>query len=279
MADTSPADPVLVSQRWIGSTLHPVDVCSVTDEKVLAADSWLVVDGRVLALDAHRTRFLSAVELTGSLSPADTAGPAPTEAEEFWDAAVQEIPRIGTWFPRVDLVETAGRRELRFLLRPAPERTRSVAVATHRGRDPRTVPTIKGPDLAAMMRLRSEAQQKGAGEAIIVSPEGYLVEGAYSALAWWRGDVLCFPADDLDRVDSVTARILETLARALGVETVREHVTANEIDGLEVWAMSALQGFRIVTSWVGGPSTAELPGRLDLWRRRAESLRRPLPAV
>ncbi len=279
MPDAASTDPVLAPMRWIGSSLRPVDTCSVAGEKVLAADSWLVVDGRILAIDAHRTRFLTAVGSTSTVSSPSSATPSPAETESFWDAALASIPRDGTWFPRVDLVETGGRPELRFLLRPAPERTRSIVVATHRGRDPRTVPSVKGPDLGAMLRLRSEAQKKGAGEAVIVSPEGYLVEGAYSALAWWRGDVLCFPADDLARVDSVTARILETLARALGVETIREHVTANEIDGLEVWAMSALQGFRIVTSWVGGPSTAELPGRLDLWRRRAESLRRPPPAA
>lgn len=253
-------------QRWRGEALEPVDTCETGEVAVVAADSWLVVDGRVLALDLHRTRFLEAL-------PAEWRD----RGEEFFDAAVAAIPRQGEWFPRVDLRGEGDRLELQLRMRPAPERTRSVVVATHRGPDPRREPNVKGPDLATMLRLRTEAQQRGAGEAILVSPEGYLVEGAYSGLAWWRGDLLCFPAHDLDRVDSVTARTLETLASALGVEVLHEHVTASELDGHEVWTLSALQGIRIVTQWVDGPQLAELPGRLDLWRRRLESLRRPLP--
>jgi len=54
-------------------------------------------------------------------------------------------------------------------------------------------------------------------------------------------------------------------------------VTPDELDGLEIWALNALQGIRIVTEWIDGPSTAEQPGRLALWRARLDRLRKPLP--
>ena len=240
--------------RWIDDGLELLDYCDFTDTTIVVADSWLVSDGRTLALDLHRQRF------------AQTAG----DVDTFWAAALALVPTDGDWFPRV---EKHSNGTLLFRLRSAPERSRSVVLATAAS-DPRTQPTIKGPDLESMLRLRTEVQAVGAGEAIILSPDGYVVEGAYSALVWWRGSILCYPAEELERIDSVTARSLIGLATALGVDTFAESVTPSELDGTELWALSALNGPRIATAWVDGPSLAELPGRLDLWRKRLAALAR-----
>jgi len=149
-------------------------------------------------------------------------------------------------------------------------------LATWRGRDPRTVPRVKGPDLDSMLRIRTDVQKQGADEAVILTPDGYVVEGAYSSLLWWRGDILCGPPAEFERVDSVTARSVLTLAAALGLDTHEEAVTPAELDGTELWALSALHGIRIATSWVDGPSLAEQPGRLATWRARLDALRRPI---
>jgi branched-subunit amino acid aminotransferase/4-amino-4-deoxychorismate lyase len=199
-------------------------------------------------------------------------------AEAFLDDAIALIPREGDWFPRVELREdNRGGVSLLFRLRSAPERQRSGVVATWHGNDPRTTPLVKGPDLEAMTRIRTAVQPSGADEAIILSPEGYIVEGAYSSLVWWRGNILCAPAKELDRVDSVTAKALLGIAGALGSDVHFEAVTPTEIDGTELWILSALHGPRIVTEWAEGPSLAELPGRLALWRDKLDALRRPLP--
>ena len=151
------------------------------------------------------------------------------------------------WFPRVELQSRSGAPLLVFRLRSAPERERSVVVATAPAPDPRTAPWTKGPDLATMLRLRTDVQSLGAGEAVILDDDGFVVEGAYSSLVWWRGSILCTPPDDFGRVPSVTARSLLTLASALGTETFAEAVTPAELDGVELWALSALHGPRIVT--------------------------------
>ena len=127
-----------------------------------------------------------------------------------------------------------------------------------------------------MLRIRTEVQKQGADEAVILSPDGYVVEGAYSGLLWWRGDILCGPPAELARVDSVTARTVLTLATALGLDTHEEAVTPAELDGTEVWVLSALHGIRIATAWIDGPSLAEQPGRLATWRARLDRPRRPL---
>jgi branched-subunit amino acid aminotransferase/4-amino-4-deoxychorismate lyase len=254
--------------RWRDGALEELDYCDMAGTRVLAADSFLVRDGRVRGLDLHRSRFLHAIPAT------QRAGIAP---EAFWEAAIAEVPRAGDWFPRVELQLRIHTPLLVVRVRNAPERSRSVRVATYAGPDPRTKPTVKGPDLERLGAVRSSVQPLGAQEAVLLSPEGYVIEGAYSALAWWRGDDLVFPDPALQRVDSVTARSLHVLATALGVRVRHEFAEPQELEGLELWALSALHGARIVTGWVDGPALAERTGRLETWRRRLEAIARPLP--
>ncbi len=266
--------------RWSGGALVPVDYCDPAEWVVEAADSWLVTEGSAFALGLHRDRFLAAATERGSALD----GFADAGLESFWNAALDAIPTEGDWFPRVELRSKGGVASLVYRERTAPESTASIALATHRGADPRRFPKIKGPDLAAMMRVRAVAQESGADEGVLLTPDGFVVEGGTTSIVWWRGDILVAPPEgpewpEFDRVDSVTARSLFGLAAALGVETHREPVTPAELDGTEVWALNALHGIRIVTAWVGGPELAESPGRLALWRSRREALRKPMRAV
>lgn len=256
--------------RWHDRELRQLDYCDPSATTILAADSWLVTDGRALGIELHRERFLNAVELQlpGSVTDLDI--------DDFWVAALAAIPPVGAQFPRVELQLYRQTPLLVFRQRPAPELKLSVTLATHDGPDPRTQPTVKGPGTHALLRARTEAGQRGAGEAVILSPDGFVVEGAYSAILWWQGDVLCAPSLKFERVDSITAKTVITLATALGVEVHYEAVTPAELDGLEVWALSALHGIRIVTSWMDGPALAEEPGRLAAWRSRLERLKRPI---
>jgi branched-subunit amino acid aminotransferase/4-amino-4-deoxychorismate lyase len=276
------AAPTSVAYRWKRGTLELLDYCDTVGQTLEVADSWLVDDGTVLALELHRSRFLASVEARG-FGRTTAADPArlgqPGEAERFWEAAIAAIPRSGEWFPRVELLSRDGAAQFLLRLRSAPERALSLVLASHDGVDTRTAPSIKGPDLAVMLRLRTEAQQRGADDAVLLSPDGFVVEGAHTSLLWWRGDTLCAPSPELERVDSVTAKSIITLASALGVEVYYESVTPDELEGLEVWAVNALHGIRIVTGWIDGPSTAEQPGRLRKWRRLLDTLRKPLPLV
>lgn len=253
--------------RWHEGSLEPLEYCDMELTIIEAADSWLVSGGLTLGIDLHRSRFLTSIPRERHRE-LDVAG--------FWDAALAIIPREGDWFPRVELHSRDGAPRLVFRLRTAPERSRSAVLASWTGRDPRTAPTVKGPDLDAMMRIRTSVQGSGATEAVILSSAGFVVEGAYSALLWWRGSILCGPPAEFPRIDSVTARSVLTIAAALGIDTHEEAVTPAELDGTEVWVLSALHGIRIATAWVNGPDLAELPGRLDTWRGRMDALRRAI---
>src|SRR3954468_6442085 len=276
---------VATTYRWRGGVLEARDDCDVAPATILAADSWLVTDGAVLAIGLHRARFLDAVSELAE-GRGRTAEVDALDLESFWDAAISSIPRSGDWFPRVELRLQHDAAELLLRMRPAPARHRSLTLATFRGRDPRTEPWIKGPDLEAMTRLRTEAQGHGAEEAVLLDAggdtdghPGVIAEGSTTALAWWVGEALCVPSIELPRVDSVTLRSVLALATATGVDVLHDSVSPDDLEGCEVWALNALHGIRIVTGWVDGPATAELPGRLDMWRARLAALGKPLPAA
>ncbi|OUD85756.1 4-amino-4-deoxychorismate lyase [Clavibacter michiganensis subsp. michiganensis] len=235
---------------------------------MLAADSFLVEEGRVLALDVHRQRFLASLRLQSAAVPDPAA---------FLDAAVAALPRDGAWFRAWR--RSAGRRRRGPAPRaPGPERTASVVLRDHDGPDPRTMPRVKGPDLHALGALRSRASRYGAGEAVILAADGTIVEGAYSAILWWHGDALAVVEGDVPRIGSVTERSIVALATALGVDVLHERARPADLDGREVWAVSALHGIRLVRGWIDGPATAAEPGRARAWRTRLHALRRELPA-
>lgn len=250
---------------WRGGDLVVVDHCEVGETALEAADSFLVSDGRALALALHRERFAeTAIERGFSDRSA---------LDEFWQAGLDAIPRDGRWFPRFELVTSRDAPLLRFRLRTAPDLTESVVVATAAD-DPRRVPHLKGPDLAALSRLRQEAQRAGAQEAVILD-DGRVSDGATTALLWWRGDTLFTPPLVLPRVDSVAARTVRGVAAALRVPVDEEAVAPAELEGATLWAVNALHGIRAVTSWVDGPALAQDPARTAAWRARLTALARP----
>jgi branched-subunit amino acid aminotransferase/4-amino-4-deoxychorismate lyase len=253
---------------WRDGALEARDDCDVLPASIEAADSWLVSEGTVLALELHRARFMTSIP-RGRYLQLDPAA--------FWDASLATIPRTGDWFPRFELRTQLLRPQLLLRMREAPERKRSLVLLTHAGRDPRDAPRFKGPDLEAMTRLRTLAQKHGADDAVLLNADGFVADGSTTSLAWWRGEALCVPADDIDKVDGVTARSLVTLATAMGIDVLHESVTPDDLAGLEVWALNALHGIRIVTSWIDGPPTAEEPGRVAAWQARLDALRKPLP--
>ncbi len=233
-----------------------------TDEPVgptLAADSWLVEDGRVLALDRHRLRFADAVV---------AAGGDRLDALTAARHAMAHVPAEGRWSPRLDLTPSG----IRLRVRPAPERTATVEVVTA-ARDPRSLPLRKGPDLEALGALQAEhAELAGAAVEPVILVDGLVVESARSAVLWWRDGALCVPHASIPHLPSVTAAVIAEVARIDGVAVRQERATPAELEGAEVWLANALRGIRGVTRWVGGPQVAA-PTRAAAWQERLEALR------
>lgn len=232
---------------WDGTALR----AAAAGTDLVVADSWLVDGGAVAGLGHHRDRFVTACRAAG------------VSAEAFFEAVPAHLPADGRWFPRVEL--GAG-PQLRLRVRPAPPTSTDVVLAPHPEPDPRVAPRTKGPDLVMLGEVRARAAELGAGEAVLCAADGTLLEGAYSAVVWWRGDDLCLPAADLPVLDSVTRRRVVEEAGRRGVGVRHERVTVADLDGLETWSLSALHGIRAVTGWRGCAVTAGAAGRAETWR-------------
>src|SRR5579862_148607 len=140
-------------------------------EPASVVDSWLVSEGRTRGLGSHRDRFAAACESRHGVPVAETA--------RFFTAACAVVPRARDWFPRVEFRADHGFGVLPRPVSPAPP---EVVLWVPGSRDPRTEPRFKGPDLAALTGLRSEAAGHGASEALLVSVDGIVLEGALSAV-------------------------------------------------------------------------------------------------
>ncbi|MEU5365701.1 aminotransferase class IV [Streptomyces sp. NPDC005925] len=246
---------------------------------LLAADSWLVADGTVRALERHRHRFTTTC--------AEAAGVPGPLLDLFWAAVVDLLPREpGSWFPRVELraadpdapadtVHPGGHRLL-YRLRPAPALGSSVRLWGWTVPDPRRMPRHKGPDLDTLAGVRRKAAAADADEALLVTADGVVLEGAGSSLLWWEGDVLCRPAPELPALPGVTAALLTEHAERTGIEVRPCRRRLSALAGREVWVTNALHGLRPVTAWTESSLRAKEPERAPVWQAWLEGLRTPL---
>jgi len=247
-----------------GARFVPVDVPA---HDPLAADSWLVLDGGVVGWAMHVERFVASVAQQGG---------DPRLAERATRAVPGAVPASGAWFPRLEWPHPGVHAAPILHVRPAPALARRARVRTAAS-DPRSAPTIKGPDLTALGALRDRARADGADEAV-VTVDGLVVDGATSAVAWWRGDVLHVPPASAPRVASTTARQVVAVALARGVRVEEEAATPAALAGAEVWLVNALHGVRGVTAWAepdGTHHAIAVPERADAWHDALERLRRP----
>jgi len=232
-------------------------------------DSWLVADGLARGTALHAARFSAACAIRHGVAESVTA--------PFLAGVLRSLPTTGRWFPRVELALDAGEPALRLRLRSAPEAVRSARLWVDDRPDPRREPRIKGPDLAALHAVRDRARRAGADEAVLLGPAGEVREGAFSALLWWRADTLCTTSPEAPILDSVTRRLLVELAAGSGHDVRFEVVTPADLDGLEVWSVSALHGIRAVTGWSGQPFAPAPAARAAEWNARVDRTLVPLP--
>lgn len=245
---------------------------SETEPRLLVADSWLVADGRARATSLHRDRFFQSARNWFAQS----------ELESFWDASMAALPESGRWFPRIEVNQAAadgtagGDPRLGVRVRPAPATNRQVVLATHRGADPRTQPAVKGPDIPALNAARATVARHGADDAVIVDERGRIVDGATTAILWWREGILMAPPPDMKRVDSVTAKTLRLLAATTGIPGGVERARVSDLAGCRVWAVNALHGIRSVSTWLDGPDLVIDEVDDDRWIRRLAALQYPI---
>jgi len=57
---------------------------------------------------------------------------------------------------------------------------------------------------------------------------------------------------------------------------VEERARPADLEGCELWIVSALHGISVVEVWIDGPVLEVRPSRAATWRKRLDALSRPL---
>jgi branched-subunit amino acid aminotransferase/4-amino-4-deoxychorismate lyase len=239
--------------------LAPVSEPADQEIGLAVADSILFEDGKVIALEKHLARFAKSVELLAPELSGDLDG--------FIEQFLALVPKSGRWWPRIEL-HSRETNTLLLRIRPAPEALGDATLWTLPEPDPRLNPNIKGPDLSLGQQLRRKAKMFGGDEAVLLNSEGYISEGALSSIVWWRGDVLCAPSDAIAWLPSVTRELVLQIAAQCDTEVRFEQSKPADLDGCEVWLLSALNGIRAVTNWVGEEITLTKPTHKEAFAKR-----------
>jgi branched-chain amino acid aminotransferase len=248
-----------MSLTSIDGEIVPAEQASIpaSDEGLLRGDGVFEVvrlyAGRPFALAEHLTRMEgSAANLR---LPAEVAT-LRAEVEALLD-------RAGPVEALLRLVITRGGRRLAFI-EPLPEHPESIRLATVTYAPTRVLDGIKSLSYAGNMLTTRLAKERGADEALLVTPHGRVLEGPTSTFMWARDGRLRTPplADHI--LDSITRRLLlEEL------EISEEPCTLDDLAGAdeafltstvrEVQAVSAIDEAELP---VGGPLTREAARRL-----------------
>ena len=221
-----------------------------TDEGLLRGDGVFEVirlyEGRPFAFDEHLVRLeRSARNLR-----------LPLEVAQLRADIESLLQQAGAVDALLRLVVTRGGRRL-ALIEPLPEHPASIRLATVTYSPTRVLDGIKSLSYAANMLATRLAQERGADEALLVTPHGRVLEGPTSTFVWARDGVLRTPPLGERVLDSITRRRILS-----SIEVVEEACTLDDLNSAdeaflastvrEVQAVAAVDDTQLP---VGGPLT------------------------
>jgi branched-chain amino acid aminotransferase len=224
----------------------------VTDEGLLRGDGVFEVirlyEGRPFAFDEHLARMEgSAANLR---LPADVAA-LRVDVERL-------LERAGAVDALLRLVITRGGRRL-ALIEPLPEHPPAIRLATVTFAPTRVLDGIKSLSYAGNMLATRLAKERGADEALLVTPHGRVLEGPTSTFMWASGGSLRTPPLAEHILESITRRRLLDL-----MDVVEETCTLDDLAGADeafltstVREVQAVAGIDDGDLPVGGPLTEE----------------------
>lgn len=225
------------------------------------------IGGRVFALDAHLDRLAAgAAKLELDLPPrSDIAEWIRAVAADGGDCLVRLIATRGGTVPGID---APGRCIVVWETMPEPIegfRIQPVEAPWHSGGVDWDLTGVKSISYAPNMSAVRRAKREGFHDALLISRDGWVLEGPTWTVAWFIDGVLETPEMDLGILASVTrAEVLKTAAD-IGLVVVEGRWQLDRLDAAdEVVALSTLKDVMPVVA-VGATEFA--PG--DLTRRLA----------
>jgi branched-subunit amino acid aminotransferase/4-amino-4-deoxychorismate lyase len=234
-----------------------------------AFETLRVYAGRPFRLAEHLERLVASAERIGLPRPdrdavgelaaaaLDATGVADAVLRLYWTpgAPGEEPYAVALVAPIPEWIEGARARGQRLVSLPFPRRSA-----------PWLLPGTKSVSYATHMAAEAEARRRGADDALLVDPEGLVLEGPVTNVWWREGDVLVTPGLELGILAGETRAALLAIAaeagygvdegafpleRALDADelftssSVREVMPIGSLDGREYGsreAADALQG-------------------------------------
>lgn len=193
----------------------------VTDDGLLRGDGVFEVarlyDGRPFAWDEHVERLQRSA--------------ATVRLEFDLDAALAEVDallaRAGAVDGTVRLLVTRGGRRV-IVLAPPPDVAPTITLATIEYAPTRVLDAVKSLSYSANMHASRLAKEAGAGEALLVTPDGTVLEGPTSAFFYAVDGRLHTPPLADHVLDSITRRYVLAVSGA-----TERTLTRHELGGLD----------------------------------------------
>lgn len=203
--------------------------------------------GRPFAIDDHLDRLersAAAIELPAQRAELEIEIEALLAAHGGADAQLR-------------LIVTRGGRRI-ALIEPLVEHTETVRLATVTYSPTVILTGVKSLSYGANMQATRVANGAGADDALLIRPDGIVLEASTSTVFWASGGELRTPALDAGILDSITRRaVVESLAVSEGEYPLSDALRASEAflasTVREIQPISAIDG----AVFEPGPRTAE----------------------
>ena len=249
-----------------------------TDQGLVRGDGGFetvgVWNGRPFRLGDHLDRLNASLHaaLLPGIDPAPLAG----HVRELLDEALGEEELDAM----VRLYVTASGTQV-VLVSEQPERP------PHRRLDPVIAPWIRprgtyvlagAKTISYMPNMVTSrvAQSDGADDALLLSLEGWVLEGPTFGVMWMDAGALCVPSVELGIVNSISRRSVISLAESAGIEVrtgswpLEDVLAADEVmTSSAVRPLQALEAIGDAQLPQGAPTAQMLAGQLEKWRRSA----------
>jgi|GEM_PF-2448073 branched-subunit amino acid aminotransferase/4-amino-4-deoxychorismate lyase len=135
---------------------------------------------------------------------------------------------------------------------PFISRIESVSVAESLRIFPSEFAGIKSTSALPYVMAGMERKRKACDEIILLSPDGFVVEGSFTSICWKDDDGIHFTPRELGGIDSVSRRFLEDFFGSAPVSFSEKRITPGELLKNSHWiCFSSALGLRFFTPQAG----------------------------
>jgi branched-subunit amino acid aminotransferase/4-amino-4-deoxychorismate lyase len=142
---------------------------------------------------------------------------------------------------------------------PFISRINTIAVAESVRIFPSQFSPVKSTSALPYVMAGIERKRKSCDEIMLLSPEGFVVEGSFTSICWEDEDGIHFTPRHLGGIDSCSRRFLEDYFQTFSIPVSEKQIKPEELVNRSRWiCFSSALGLRFLTSNSGDPVIPEV---------------------